>query len=292
MAVREPTMRQQWLGKTLRRLREAAERGTQQEVARALKWSDSKVSRIELARISISEHDLGELLNYYGLADGAERRYIFNLRKRAYGKGTWDASIRGFINSSAADFIAFEQDARDAYSFEPALIPGLLQTHNYASAVSDQYMPELEEKRRQELLNIRRERQEVFDRPTPLVLWSVVSESVFRHCIGSPEVMAEQLEHLLTMSKEYPDVITLRVLPEASQAHASVFGPFVVLSFLSRWEQDIVFLEGLTDSTFIEDEKKVDIYAQLFRRYAMKESLEPEASLRLVKQYLDTYRKV
>lgn len=173
----------------------------------------------------------------------------------------------------------------------PSLIPGLLQTREYGAAILDQQFPNMPEDQRLERLEIRDKRREVFDHPRPLVFWGVISESVFRHVIGGPEVMAGQLEQLLSLAKGYPGTINIHVLPEESPSHGALFGPFVILSFPQRWEPDVVYLEGLFSTRFLEKTEQVQEYSRLFRHLMMADSLRGAESLKPIERHLDDYRK-
>ncbi|WP_254708041.1 helix-turn-helix domain-containing protein [Streptomyces lunaelactis] len=286
----EPTARQVRLGHVLEGLRLEGDHGSQAAVARSLEWSESKLSRIESGRIGISEDDLTALLARYDVRDRGLRSYIVHLKRRGNERG-WESKVRDVVSPVYADYIGYEGDAAEAYSAQTVLIPGLLQTHDYAAAVLDQHIPDVSTEGREERLSIRRQRQEVFRRPDPLVFWGVISESAFRHVIGSPDVMAEQLDHLLTLCQECPNAINIQVLPEAAASHAALFGPFVILSFPERWEPDIVYLEGLTANRFLEETAEVQDYSRLFKRLMMTDSLRGPESIELIGRYSDNYRK-
>ncbi|MFG2885499.1 helix-turn-helix domain-containing protein [Streptomyces sp. NPDC048297] len=286
----EPTARQVRLGHVLKGLRVDGGYGSQGDVAASLGWSESKLSRIESGRLGITDNDLTALLARYDITDRGLRAYIVQLKARGNERG-WETAVRNAVSSVYADYIGYEGDASDAYNCETVLIPGLLQTHDYAAAVIDQHLPDITEGEREERLDIRAKRQEVFGRPNPLVFWGAVSESVFRHVIGSPEIMAAQLDHMLKMCQAYPRVINIQILPESAASHAALFGPFVVLSFPERWEPDIVYLEGLTANRFLEENGEVQDYSRLFKRLMMQESLREPESLELIRKYKDTYSK-
>lgn len=285
----EPTARQVRLGHVLKGLRVDGAHGGQGDVARSLGWSESKLNRIESGRLGITDADLTALLALYRVADRGLRAHIVQLKKRGTERG-WESKVRDVVSAVFADFIGYEDDAADAYHAQTVLIPGLLQTHDYAAAVLDQATPAHAEEVREERLSIRTKRQEVFKRPNPLVFWGVISESVFRHEIGSAEIMAEQLDHLLKMGEQYPHVVNIQVLPEAAASHASLFGPFVILSFPERWEPDVVYLEGLTANRFLEETAEVQDYSRLYKRL-MADSLTGAESIELIEKYRDTYSK-
>ncbi|UUU33060.1 helix-turn-helix domain-containing protein [Streptomyces sp. CA-210063] len=288
--ILQPTARQVRLGSILRGLREDGGHGSQDTVARGLGWSEAKLSRIESGRIGISDSDLSSLLDRYKVQDRSLRGYVIDLRRRGNVRG-WETDIRSVVSTMYADFIGYESDASDTYNVQTTLVPGLLQTYDYAAAVLDQHFPGMAEEERTERLSIRAKRQSVFDRPNPLVFWGVISESVFRHAVGGPEVMAAQLEHLLIMAKEYPGTVNIHVLPEASESHAALFGPFVVLTFPQRWEPDVVYLEGLTGNRFLEETDEVQAYSRLFKRLMMSASLRGAESLELIERHLNGYRE-
>jgi hypothetical protein len=271
-------------------VREDGAHGSQDTMAGSLDWSEAKLSRIESGRIGISESDLSLLLDRYGIEDQDLRSYMLDLRRRGNVRG-WETDIRSVVSPRYADYIGYESDASDAYNAEINLVPGLLQTHAYAAAVLDLHLPGIPENERLERLAIRDKRQQVFDRSKPLVFWGVISESVFRHMIGGPDVMTDQLEHLLVLAKEYPGTVNIHVLPESSESHAALFGPFVVLSFPERWEPDVVYLEGLTGNRFLEETGEVQAYIRLFNRLMMSDSLRGAESLKCIESHLNNYRR-
>lgn len=286
--VLQPTARQVRLGSILRGMREEGLRGSQAAICTELGWPESKLSRIESGRLGISEGDLEQLLNLYEIGDRSLRGYVIDLRRRGNVRG-WETRVRSDVSAVYADYIGYESDAAEMYNAQVAVVPGLLQTHDYAAAVFDQQRPEATDRDYQ--LEVRDKRREVFDRSRPLVFWGVISESVFRHVVGGPEVMAAQLEHLLNMAKDYPSTINIHVLPEESASHAALFGAFVILSFPQRWEPDIVYLEGFTSTKFLEDTEQVQEYSRLFRRLMMTDSLRGPESVNVIERYYNDYRK-
>ncbi|WP_329274796.1 helix-turn-helix domain-containing protein [Streptomyces sp. NBC_01451] len=292
----EPTARQVRLGHALEALRLErlpAEDRSLRKVAGVLGWDPSKLSRIETGRLGISEVDLERLFTLYGVKDkgpdGTVRLKIIELKRKGNERG-WETQVRDVVNVEYADYIAYEGDAESMYSAQPMLVPGLLQTHDYASAVLGEHLTDIPTEEREERLAIRARRQEVFERPNPPMFWGVISESVLRHVIGSPEIMADQLDRLLERCANNPHNTNIQVLREESSTHASLFGPFVILSFPERWEPDIVYVEGYTENRFLEDAKRVKWHSDLFRRL-MKEALTGPESVQMIGRYADRYRK-
>ncbi|GAV44970.1 helix-turn-helix domain-containing protein [Streptomyces acidiscabies] len=288
--TKQPTARQVRLGSILRGLRESGRKGSQAVICRELGWPESKLSRIESGQLGISESDLQLLLDRYDVKDRSLRGYVVDLRRRGNVRG-WETDIRSVVSPLYPDFIGYESDAAEMYNTQTMLIPGLLQTREYSAAIFDQRFPGMAEEQRRERLEIRDKRREVFDRPRPLVFWGVISESVFRHVIGGPDVMAGQLEQLLSLAKDYPGTINIHVLPEESPSHGALFGPFVILSFPQRWEPDVVYLEGFFSTRFLEETEQVQEYSRLFRHLMMADSLRGPESLKLIERHLNDYRK-
>ncbi|MGP4083146.1 helix-turn-helix domain-containing protein [Streptomyces sp. KR55] len=286
----EPTARQVRLGRLLEQQRKAAGK-SQREVAEALGWKGgaSKTSRVESGRVGVSDADLERMLALYGVTDRGLKAYIKDLKSRGTERG-WETEVRDVASSAYADLIGHEEDAQDAYATNLTLVSGLLQTARYRAAVIDEHMPDIAPEEREQRLVVHGKRQEVFKRPNPLVFWGVISESAFRHVIGSPEIMAEQLDHILGLREAYPHVINIQVLPEAAACHAALFGPSVILSFPERYSPDIVYLEGFTTNRFLEEPGEVQAYTRLYNRL-MTESLPGAKSIELIKKYRDTYSK-
>ncbi|WP_340376437.1 helix-turn-helix transcriptional regulator [Streptomyces sp. SS7] len=288
-ARKEPTARQVRLGHVLRDMRgEARGRDSLETVSRELGWSKAKLSRIETGWSGISESDLVTLLDTYGIENKAWRAYLLDVRRKTSARDGWEIKLRSIVHAQYADYVGMEEDASELYNAEPVLVPGLLQTHDYAAAVLAQHMPHLSESQRNARLEIREKRTGVFDRPDPLVFWGIISESVFRHALGGPDVMAAQLDHLLTMS-DYPTV-NIQILPESHALHAVLLQPFVVLQFPVHWEPNVVFLDGLTRTRFLEDVEDVQEYGRAFRRLNAEAPNGPE-SIELIEKYREHYRK-
>ncbi len=258
-------------------------------VAGELRWSKAKLSRIETGWSGISEADLLTLLDRYKIDNRAWRAYLLDVRRKTASRDGWEIKLRSIVSAQYADYVGMEEDASELYNAEPVLVPGLLQTYDYAAAVLAQHMPDLTEQQREARLAIREKRQAVFNRAEPLVFWGLISESVFRHAIGGPDVMAAQLDHLLDMCENYPTV-NIQVLPEAHPLHAALHQPFVILQFPVRWEPDIVFLDGLTRNRFLEDIEDVQEYSRVFRRLNTEAPNGPE-SIELIEKYRENYRK-
>lgn len=179
----------------LRRLREA-KGDTQQQVADAMEWSLSKLIRIETGRIRISTNDLKVLTGYYGLPD--ERREELLTLSRDSRRQAWWEPYRDYILPEYASFVACESDASEIRSFEPNIIPGLLQTRAYTDAVFANFG--LSGERAAKQAELRMERQRLFDKADAPAVWFVIDESAIRRQVGGPDLMRDQLRHVRDMA--------------------------------------------------------------------------------------------
>jgi hypothetical protein len=127
-------------------------------------------------------------------------------------------------------YLALEADATHLASYQPMLVPGLLQTEDYARAVISQMKKDLSPSQVESLVRVRMERQRSrLGGEAPARLWAILDEAVLRRMVGSVEVMREQMRKLLEAS-EHPNVI-VQLLPFSLGAHPGLYGPFVILSF-------------------------------------------------------------
>ncbi|MFC1436573.1 helix-turn-helix domain-containing protein [Streptacidiphilus sp. N1-3] len=284
-AREQPTARQVRLGALLRGLR--GDRG--QSVVKTLAWSEAKISRIESGRSSISADDLSRLLDLYEIESDDLRAYLEDLRRRGGVQG-WesDPALRGILSPEYAEFIGFENDASEMYNVQATVVPGLLQTVNYTkAALLLQVQEDLTEEEVEKLSEVRAKRQQAWQRPVPLTFWGIISESVLRHNVGGEAVMKEQLEYLLELSRRFEKTINLHILPEESGAHAALY-PFAILSFPERWEPDVVYIEGLTGTRYLEKQNETAAYGKLFRRL-LAETLRKRESRQVIRQYAEKW---
>ncbi|GAA1948056.1 helix-turn-helix domain-containing protein [Kitasatospora viridis] len=276
---KNPTVRQRRLARTLKELR-TAKRLTLAQAAQQLECAESKISRIEAALSGIRLVDLRLLLDFYGVQDPAERARLEALSREGRLRGWWDRYSET-LAPVYADYIALEADASDMYSIETLLIPGLLQTEDYTRAVVRAQIPDATSEQVETLTKVRQERRSALTRESPLRMWAVLSESVLKHQIGGLAVMREQLDFLVTSAAQ-PN-INVQVLPESSDVHAALFGPVAILSFPDTTDTDVVYVDSLLSTLYIEEPAEVGKYADLFRR-ALAESLPSTRSIALIER--------
>jgi transcriptional regulator with XRE-family HTH domain len=271
-----PAVRRRKLGAELRTLRTGAGL-TSGEAARLVGWHQSKVSRIETGASGVKPADVRLLLDAYGVIEGQLRELLMVLAgsEDTAGRHHWWHAYRGVLPPTYRDFISLESQASAMRTLETSVVPGLLQTPEYARAVTRAAVEGLEEERLDALVEVRLARQDVLNHP-PLELSAVLDEAVLRREVGGPGVMARQLERLVEAAR-LPQV-RLQVLPFSAGAHIGITGPFVIFSFPSTSDLDVVVLDQLTSSLYLERKEDLQAYTEAFNTLQIH-ALSPEDSL-------------
>ncbi|MFF9809462.1 helix-turn-helix domain-containing protein [Streptomyces coeruleorubidus] len=272
-----PAVRRRKLGAELRALRTSAGL-TSGEAARLVGWHQSKVSRIETGTSGVKPADVRLLLDAYAVADTQLRELLMMLSGSddSGGRHHWWHAYRGVLPPTYRDFISLESQAGAMRTLETTVVPGLLQTPEYARAVTKAAVEGLSEDRLDTLVEVRLARQDVLRADPPLELSAVLDEAVLRREVGGPGVMARQLERLVEAAL-LPQV-RLQVLPFAAGAHIGVTGPFVIFSFSSTSDLDVVVLDHLTSSLYLERKEDLQAYTEAFNALQIH-ALSPEDSL-------------
>jgi transcriptional regulator with XRE-family HTH domain len=245
------------LGGELRRLR--GERRAV-DVATALGWSESKLSRIETAHTGITETDLDRLLTLYGLPV-EDRGRLRDLAKRGRARAWW-TSYRSFVTDPYDEYLALEGEAILISQWEAQVMPGLLQTSEYARAVIETGADVDDGEVIQRRVNVRMDRQRVFTREPPATLRVVLDEGVLMRQVGGRDVLFRQLARLHEATVQ-PGVEVL-ILPFAAGAHAGLTESFLVLEFPDGTRNPVVHSEGLTGGHFRVKPEEIDVYQDAF----------------------------
>ena len=225
-------------------------------MATSLSWSESKLSRIETAHTGISEPDLDRLLTAYGVRV-EDRDRLRDLARHGRARAWW-TPYRSSVPDPYDEYVALEAEAVLISEWETAVVPGLLQTDEYARAVIEVGADVGAAETIQRRLALRMARQAVLTREPPPELRVVLDEAVLHREVGGPEVLRRQLARLLEAG-ERPGV-ELLVLPFTAGAHAGLVEPFMVLEFGSGTRSPIVHIEGLTGGLFRVKPTDVDVY--------------------------------
>ena len=255
-----PTVLRILLGSQLRRLRES--RGiSAQAAAKAIRGSDSKISRIELGRNAIREIDVLDLLTFYGVG-AVEREQLLNLAEQANRPGWWHR-FNDILPDWFQSYVGMEEAATSIRVYEPQVIPGLLQTPRYTAAVLAVCDIPLGEAERHVIL--RKERQRRFAEGR-LKLWAIVEETALRRPVGSKKILRDQLCYLLSLTGR-PN-LTLQVVRDGMGGHAVPSG-FTVLRFGEPDLPDVAYLEHLTSALYFDKKSDVDRYVLAMERLSI-----------------------
>jgi transcriptional regulator with XRE-family HTH domain len=259
-ATEGPTVLRILLGTQLRRLRESRDI-TAQAAARAIRGSESKISRIELGRNAIREIDVLDLLTFYGVG-AVEREQLLSLAEQANRPGWWHR-YNDILPDWFQSYVGMEEAATSIRMYEPQLIPGLLQTQQYTAAVLAFCDIPIGESERHIIL--RKERQRRFTEGQ-LRLWAIVEETALRRPVGSEEILRDQLRYLLSLSSRQN--LTLQIIPAGLGGHAVPSG-FTILRFGDAALPDVAYLEHLTSALYFDKKSDVDRYLLAMERLSI-----------------------
>ncbi|MER7676505.1 MULTISPECIES: helix-turn-helix domain-containing protein [unclassified Streptomyces] len=250
------------LGSHLRRLREA--RGITREAAGySIRASESKISRMELGRVSFKTRDVEDLLTLYGITDEAERTSLVSLAKEANVAGWWH-SYSDVLPSWFPTYVGLEGAAHLIRSYEVQFVHGLLQTEAYAHAVVARGMKGASAADVERRVALRLERQKYLVSEKAPEFHIVLDEAALRRPYGDREVMREQLQHLIEVS-ERPNV-RLQVMPFSFGGHSGESGSFTILSFPESDLSDVVYLEQLTSALYLDKREDVTQYESALKQ--------------------------
>ena len=276
------------LAAELRRLRERVGL-TGEEASERLGWSGSKLSRIELHRIGVKQADLRKLLALYGVAE-SYRDELLALARESKQRGVAGRAAASF--PQVATLVYAEAEAESVWTWEPQVIPGLLQTPDYARAVRRPWLgmfpgPPSETDR---WVEARMQRQHVLNRDPPLLLSFVIDESALRRSFGGRAVMCQQLTHLAETS-ELPNV-QVRIYPLSGDHPLLVTGAFTYMQFPQVHDvplDDIVSVEHLEGIYDLEGEDETYRYRVAFE-YLVGHALDPARSRSLISATISELR--
>ncbi|MGW2197723.1 helix-turn-helix domain-containing protein, partial [Streptosporangium sp. NPDC001682] len=268
-----PTVRRRRLSNALRQFREAAGLDSK-EAARKLGWQPSKVTRIERdewRRPTIN--DVMDLLDIYGVTDEAKRQAMISLARESRRRGWWEEEFKDILGGA---LVGLEWEATEIQTFEAMLIPGLLQTADYATAIfkGGQVMKTCDTER---LTEARLARQRILDREDRPTFWAVIDEAALRKQVGGIAVMRDQLHQLCRMAERRN--VGIQVLQDAVGAHTSMTGGFTILDYQASEDPSIIYVEvGAAGDLFLEKPEDVAHYRKSYG-YLRASALSADASV-------------
>ena len=256
---------------------------TQEQVATAMDWSLSKLIRIENgSTVGISMNDLKAILAYYKITDEARTAELIALSRRARERSWWN-DYRD-MSPRLVQLIEYESASFIIRNFQPLLIPGLLQTEQYATAVMRNYSPQATEQEVKTGIEIRMKRQQVLQQPDMPLMFFIMDEAAVRRLVGGQEAMRHQIERLLDESDK--PTVTIEVVPFSAGAHPGMQGSFMLFEFPDAEDDDALYLEGPSDIRLNRDDaEEISSFRERFE--VLRElSLGPQGSADLLRLLL------
>jgi len=259
------------------------ERGlTQQQVAGAMEWSPSKLIRVEGGGSSITKVDLDALLTTYGVTSESHRERLHNLNRGAKETGWW-AAYKDDVSPDYLSYVGFEAGAAFIRQFQIGVVPGLLQTADYAEVITS--VSQLEPDTVRTLVRLRMQRQsELWQRLAPPRQYFVLDEGVIRRHVGikrNRAIMPNQLRSIADRA-ERDHLVTVRVIPFEAGAHPGLIDPFTLLEF-EPGLPDILFFDANRSALMVSgDDPDVAKYAEHFEEL-LEDAFTAEESIKLMR---------
>jgi transcriptional regulator with XRE-family HTH domain len=275
-----PTASRIVLGARLRRLREASG-VTRGDAARAIRATESKISRLELGRSGFKQRDVADLLTLYHIGAADERENLLSLARRASTPGWWQ-QYSDVIPPWLEQYIGLEEAASIIRTYEVQFVHGLLQTESYARAVIGlrHGADEFAEIERRVELRMRRQRILTGDAPK---LWAVVDEAALRRPLGGRTVMRDQVRHLIEVA-DLPSV-SLQIVPFRAGGHPAAGGAFTLLRFARPEIPDLVYIEHVDSALYLDRRPEVEDHVQIMNELCVA-AAPPEETCDLLNQIL------
>jgi transcriptional regulator with XRE-family HTH domain len=277
MDPQSPTVWRRWLAFELRRLRKDAGM-VQTDVGEACGWSGARLSYIEKAQQNVTEKDLKKLLPLYKVPEPEWPRYI-RATEESRKRGFWE---RYDTMPGVSDYIGLEQGAASIRCVELAVVPGLLQTREYTTALLQSDVWPRTDQQIAHAVDLRQARQVAVTRDhDPVDLSAIIDEGVLRRAGGGPKAMAAQLDHMVMLAERQN--VTIRVVPFDKGVNVCMAAPVRLLSFAWASVPDVVFLEHRDRLEPIEDESAVESHRLAFDRRLSETALDPGSSLAMMR---------
>jgi len=256
---------------------------TQEQVATAMDWSLSKLIRIENGTVGISMNDLKAILAHYKITDDERIAELLALSRGARERSWWN-SYRD-LPPRLVQLIEYESASFIVRNFQPMLIPGLLQTEEYAAAMIRNLSPQATEDEVRSGVEIRMKRQQLLQQPEMPLMFFIMDEAAVRRLVGGQQVMRRQIQRLLNESNK--PTVTIEVVPFNAGAHPGMQGPFMLFEFPDAADDDALYLEGPSDARINRDDpEEISRFRERFE--VLRElSLGPQGSADLLSRLLD-----
>ena len=239
---------------------------------------------------AVSQEDLGQQISYsgslVGMVETARRAPSRDFAQRcdeALATGGALARLWPLVSQEALPrwfrpFAEIEREATSIRTWEPLVVPGLLQTEDYARALITAWQPGDGDEVVQQHVTARMERQHLLARNDPPLVWMIIGEPALRNPVGGRKVLRDQLTRLLDAEADYPKLI-IQVVPLVAGAHPGLEGPLVLVA--RRGEPDVAYLEVQGRGHVVERPEEVARYGLLYD-VLRAVALPPDASRAMI----------
>ncbi|MEU4829070.1 helix-turn-helix transcriptional regulator [Streptosporangium sp. NPDC023615] len=285
MASTTPTLRGRQLAARLRALREKAGL-TVKEAAEGIECSPAKIQRIENAQRGAIPREVRDLCLLYGVREQDEIDTLMEMAREAKQAGIHLDIGSASVEKILRTYVGLEAAASSIWEFQTALVPGLLQTEEYARTLTGGMLPQITPDVLDTRVAIRVKRQEILTRPDPPKYWAVMDEAVLRKRIGGDGVMHEQLLHVTEIAR-LPNV-TIQVVPFEAGAHMGINNPFVLFEIPDSKIPDIVYLESMTTERYLEKAVDTAPYKEA-KEHIIAAALSPRNSMEKIEEMSRNY---
>jgi transcriptional regulator with XRE-family HTH domain len=256
---------------------------TQEQVATAMDWSLSKLIRIENGTVGISMNDLKAILAHYKIIDDERTAELIALSRGARERSWW-SNYRD-VSPRLIQLLEYESASFIIRNFQPMLIPGLLQTEEYAAAMIRNLSPQSTAGEVSTGVELRMKRQQLLQQPEMPLMFFIVDEAAVRRLVGGQEAMRRQIQRLITESEK--PTVTIEIVPFSAGAHPGMQGPFMLFEFPDAADDDALYLENPSDSRWNRDDpEEISTFRERFE-VLRKLSLGPQGSVDLLRRLLD-----
>lgn len=249
---------------------------TQEQVATAMDWSLSKLIRIENGSVNISTNDLKAILQHYKITDEGRIAELIAL-SRAARERSWWSTYRDSAPPRLLQLLEYEASAYIARNFQPLVVPGLLQTEEYARVSSRQLDPQMSASRVEALVEIRMKRQELLKRADAPLLFFIMDEAVVRRAVGGKDVMRRQLQRMIDAADLTN--VTIEIVPFSAGLLPGLQSQFLIYEFPDAADDDVLYLEDGRGALLSRDDTDEILKLREEFEKLREASLGPEGSI-------------
>jgi hypothetical protein len=237
---------------------------------------------METGQRGATARDIRDLCDLYGVSDPTEQTRMMELAREGKKPGWWQSYDLDYFGT----YVGLEAEAAALRYYQSSVVPGLLQTADYAQAMLEVWEPKHAGERVAELLEVKLTRQQLLKRDPPLKVRAILDEAVLHRVVGGPSVMAEQLDKLIQLTSTSD--VTIQVIAYGAGAHVAMGSTFNILDFAVA--ASVVYVEGLVGWIYLERPQDIDRYQLVFDRL-LTQALSPRESVELIAKMSKAYKR-